>query len=358
MVAGFIPATSLLAQPPSGQRPPLQGGVSTTGPRPAAPKTFEEIPARYREGFAIFQDALDFTRKAYASPSLVETSEWKGLTDRLDKAVERYEPLQDCLCPMSGAVGEIAHGWRIRNDRGYTDTHRQDARQAAARLLAETTDCLKNKRAEAPTVAPVLEMAEDHRRRTDQAAGRQPPPERNPLDRFLFPDAQGQNAPPLEPFKLGAVTEVPEEGSGTVVLPDGTSFAIEVEKGGGAPKEPGVDWDGWYKKWISTVTESVHRPIEKNFARDPYGYETVYVYRVYPDGRLQRLPGGSWKSEGIKSPNHSTSVVNRMSGLRAPAFPKGSKLPSIDRTFTFTHNMRPVGITLGGPPKEPAVKTK
>jgi hypothetical protein len=50
LIAGLVPAPSLLAQPPSG-RPPLQGGVRTTEPRGAAPRTFEEIPARYREGF-------------------------------------------------------------------------------------------------------------------------------------------------------------------------------------------------------------------------------------------------------------------------------------------------------------------
>src|ERR1700674_1797454 len=43
LTAGLIPAASLRAQPPGGQ-PPLQGGVSTTGPKPAAPKTFEELP--------------------------------------------------------------------------------------------------------------------------------------------------------------------------------------------------------------------------------------------------------------------------------------------------------------------------
>jgi hypothetical protein len=263
---------------------------------------------------------------------------------------------------MSGVLVEIKHWWDIRNDRRYADAHRQEASQAAAREIAATTDCLQARKAEAPTLAPVLQMAEEHRRRTDQAAGRSRQPERNPLDRFLFPDARGQNAPPLEPFKLGiSATEIPPEGRGTVILTDGTQLDIEVDKGGGAPKEPGVDWDGWYKKWIDLVAEKVHTPLENGFRGDPHRYGTTIAYRVFSDGRVQLAAPGyrtDYKRNGKYQTNHRDGVKTLMSRVMAPPFPPGSKLPSIDRTFTFSHNTRPVGITLGGPPTEPAVKTR
>ena len=166
------------------------------------------------------------------------------------------------------------------------------------------------------------------------------------------------DCPPSPQFKLGAIynftpgQSIPFEATDAKDIKH--KVEIGVDTGGGAPTEPGLEaeWKKWYEEWVRTVTLKVHVPLKSNFFADQNKYQTRIQYIVYPDGRVSwGTPG--WGSS-IRSQAHRNIVdrETRINNLRAPPFPKGSKLKLVQREFTFQHNTgSSEEIRLAGPPE-------
>lgn len=143
---------------------------------------------------------------------------------------------------------------------------------------------------------------------------------------------------------------------------------VEVGDGGEAPDEPGVDWDGWYKKWIDLVRLEVFAEAERAFAKDPNTYECYVDYTVFPDGRVVINAGSNCTGSYNRGLNYGRTIQPRLINLRypklpdgtilldptkkprTPPFPEGTKRTQVRRFFTFKHNLGPKGMKLGGPP--------
>ncbi|MFN0073889.1 MAG: hypothetical protein ACKVVP_20605 [Chloroflexota bacterium] len=142
-------------------------------------------------------------------------------------------------------------------------------------------------------------------------------------------------------FKPGTTGEVEARGRNGIQFR--TTVAVDV--GGGAPSEPGVDWDGWWKKWVATMVGEIHGPTSSRYFADPGRYEVTFLYQVLPDGRvIWGTPGNNGRSAYYNEINAMTH--NARAPINAPSFPPGSTRQVLRRTVTFSHNMGPAGIHL------------
>jgi hypothetical protein len=146
------------------------------------------------------------------------------------------------------------------------------------------------------------------------------------------PPAAPQKRPP---FQLGATDYGPD--------------VLGADPGQGPPDEPGVDWNTWYKNWISLVDTQVFRPLDQHFAADRNSYTVTIIYEVSPNGNLAKR-GGNW--QGGEAYGTSAANLFYTYRLKAPPFPQGTKYTTLTRTFTFSRNWnKRTGIRLGGPPQ-------
>jgi hypothetical protein len=170
----------------------------------------------------------------------------------------------------------------------------------------------------------------------------------------------------------GSGTETMPNHSGTVTVPG--EIQVNIAKGE-IPQEAGVDWNGWYFKWMDVVGENVFQRLNSYFAQQPGSvpkneYTATVTYNVYPDGRVE-ITGGTTNcmspdGRPLKSLGQAwgNTAGNYLFSLNAgydrhklslvPPWPKGSKLPFLPRTFTFSRNWpnRPPGVFYAGPPQE------
>lgn len=139
------------------------------------------------------------------------------------------------------------------------------------------------------------------------------------------------------------VIEVPDARN----IPRRATFVSEV--GGGPPTEAGLDpdWQTWYDIWIKRLVVHVDAPRKDRFFPDRGQYRTVVDCIVYPDGNIQFLV------DNARGNPHGALIFNQFQALsrspKAPPFPKGSHLPYVQRTVTFTHNTGDVDIRAGPP---------
>ena len=177
-----------------------------------------------------------------------------------------------------------------------------------------------------------------------------------------FPLQAASAEEPREPFKLGVEQEF---SPGRTLMVGGTE--VQVESGGQPPVEAGVDWNTWYNKWIGVVEKDVWGTMKQGFAKDPNRYVATVTYTVDAQGRVV-VNGGVTGGTYLGGNNWGLSARNLLNDLsygksssgklttessRVPAFPKGTKLTSVTRTFTFSWRSPTGGpeIKLGGPPK-------
>lgn len=126
------------------------------------------------------------------------------------------------------------------------------------------------------------------------------------------------------------------------------SLTVEIADGG-PPTEPGLDpdWKKWLKDVIGDASVSIHAPLEEKFYTDGRVHVTSVDVTFFPNGGWQSSATRPEAGDGT----HARAVSAFIKNLKAPPFPKGSKLTSVTRHFVFQHNAGQVGIKVAPPPQ-------